>query len=138
MNILCKAYLSVIWTIFIHLVQFLHFAANLLVNLHDLSPETNLYILLWQGLRGFGFHVLLKKRKQVKQKLTSPLLANECFHTCLTSSGSFFKIILSQSIYRVHNSVQVTAGILRCESSTSLLRAKRKIKLPVLLATPAG
>ena len=54
-------YLRQIWTVFFHLVQFLHFATNLLVYLHNLSPKTNLDILVWWRQGRFCFYILSRK-----------------------------------------------------------------------------
>ena len=43
------------------LVKLLHFLTKLLVNFHNLPPETSLYVLVWRGQRWFCFHILLKK-----------------------------------------------------------------------------
>ena len=43
------------------LVKLLHFLTKLLVNVYNLPPETNLYVLVWREQIWFCFHILLKK-----------------------------------------------------------------------------
>lgn len=57
-------YLRVMWRLFFHLVQILHFAANLLVYLHNLSPKASLNVLLWGRQGRFDFHILLRKTER--------------------------------------------------------------------------